>query len=83
MQPLLRTSCGGHSRTRQIDGTTYEAVPETLIVKARLAAASTLADLVLPWPKLTELNGRPKRRGSDRVHSLTIDARWREVAKAC
>jgi hypothetical protein len=34
----------------------------------------------LPQPKLAELNGRRKRR-VDRVHSLTIDARWREVAK--
>jgi hypothetical protein len=35
--------CGDNScRTLQVDGTTYEAVPESLIVKAGLAAASTL-----------------------------------------
>ena len=35
--------CGDNScRTLQVDGKTYEAVPETLIVKAGLAAASTL-----------------------------------------
>jgi hypothetical protein len=41
--------------------TTRAAVSETLIVKAGLAATSTLvtADLLVPQPKLTELNGRP------------------------
>ena len=35
--------CGdSNCRTLEVDGTTYEAVPETLIVKAGLAAASTL-----------------------------------------
>jgi Domain of unknown function (DUF2703) len=35
--------CGDNScRTLQVDGTTYEAVPATLIVQAGLAAASTL-----------------------------------------
>ena len=35
--------CGTNNcRTLQIDGASYEAVPETLIVKAGLAAASTL-----------------------------------------
>ena len=35
--------CGdANCRTLEVDGTTYEAVPETLIVKAGLAAASTL-----------------------------------------
>ncbi len=35
--------CGDNScRTLRIDGTTYEGVPESLIVKAGLAAASTL-----------------------------------------
>jgi Domain of unknown function (DUF2703) len=35
--------CGNNNcRTLQVDGESYEAVPETLIVKAGLAAASTL-----------------------------------------
>lgn len=35
--------CGDHScRTLDVDGTTYEAVPETLIVKAGVAAAAAL-----------------------------------------
>lgn len=57
------------------------AVPETLIVKAGLAAAASWSRPDLLLPRLTELNGRRKCRGSDRVHSLTIAARWREVAK--
>ena len=35
--------CGNSNcRTLHVDGATYEAIPETLIVKAGLAAASTL-----------------------------------------
>ena len=38
--------CGDNScRTLWVDGKTYEAVPETLIVKAGLAAASTLVKI--------------------------------------
>jgi hypothetical protein len=62
---------------------TRAAVPETLIVKASLAAASTL---VTARPSLAAAEAHRAEQasqasGSDRVHSLTIDARWREVAK--
>lgn len=37
------TVCGEHDcRTLELDGSTFEAIPEQLIVKAGLAAASTL-----------------------------------------
>ncbi len=37
--------CGeNHCRTVEVDGTTFEAIPERLIVKAGLAAAASLLD---------------------------------------
>jgi hypothetical protein len=41
---------------------TRAAVPETLIVKAGLAAAASWSRPDLLLPRLTELNGRRKRR---------------------
>ena len=58
-----RSVCGHNDcRTLEVDGARYEAIPETLIVKAGLAAASTLADCLTSIVVLAHSAERPQWR---------------------